>query len=140
MFNKYVILASRLVLGGILLVFGLNKFFWFMPEFDLPADAITFWEGLAISKYMFPLVGLVEVLAGVALLTNRFVPLGLVLMAPVTVNFILFHLFLDLSPNIAAGILALVLQTYLMFAYIDAYRPLLLSGSTSHKSAQPVTI
>ena len=130
MFNKYVILASRLVLGGILLVFGLNKFFWFMPEFELPTDAIVFWEGLAISKYMFPLVGLVEIVAGVALLTNRFVALGLVLMAPVTVNFILFHLFLDLSPNIAAGVLVLILQLYLMFAYIEAYRPLLQSGAS----------
>lgn len=106
-----------------------------MPAFELPAEAMAYWDGLVASKYVFPLVGLVEVIAGVTLLSNRFVPLGLVLMAPVTVNFILFHLVLDLSPNIGAGIMVLLLQLYLMLAHIDAYRPLLRPKSKSSSGA-----
>ena len=125
MFNPKIILVARILLGIILLVFGLNKFLMFMPAFELEGTAGQFFSALIGSGYMFPAIGLVEVIAGATLLTNRFVLLGLVLMAPVTVNFTLFHLFLDLSPNMGPAVLVLALQLYLMFAHIEAYRPLL---------------
>lgn len=124
MFNARIILIARILLGIILFVFGLNKFLNFMPPFEIEGEAANFFGALISSGYMFPVIGLIEIVAGVFLLTNRFVPLGLVLMAPVTVNFILFHLFLD-PPNIVPGLLVLVLQVYLLFANYDSYQPLL---------------
>lgn len=125
MYNKKVVLIARIVLGSILLIFGLNKFLNFMPALELTGPSADFFGALIGSGYLFPLIGLVEILTGVALLNNRFVALGLVIMAPVTVNFMAFHLFLDLSPNMGPAILVFTLQLYLLFAYIDVYRPLL---------------
>jgi len=145
MFNQRIILAARIILGLILVVFGLNKFFWFMPEFELTGQADVFFSALHSSGYMFPIIGAVEVFAGLTLLANRFIPLGLILQAPITVNFIAFHLFLDFTPNIGAGILVLILQVYLMFAHFEAFRPLLqahhsspISEDTLHLTPEPV--
>ncbi len=125
MFNSKIILVARLLLGIILVTFGLNKFIDFMPALELPQAATDFFGAIIGTGYLFQVIAIVEIFTGITLLINRYVPLGLVLMAPITVNIILFHGFLDPSPNIGAGLLVLILQLYLMFANIESFRPLL---------------
>ena len=45
---------------------------------------------MVMSHYMV-LVFLLQLIAGVLLLTNRFVPLALAILAPIIVNILLFH-------------------------------------------------
>ena len=119
------ILVVRVLLGAAFLVFGLNGFLhFFTPPPPTSTEAHTFGMALANSGYIFPMVSAFEVAAAVLLLAGRFVPLALFLLAPVLVNILAFHLALDLA-GIGLGGLLSVFEGFLLWAYRDAYRPLL---------------
>jgi uncharacterized membrane protein YphA (DoxX/SURF4 family) len=89
--------AARIVLGGGFVVFGLNGFLNFMPMPPHPGPAGEFLGALGASGYMFPLIKGIELVTGLLLLAGRYVPLALTLLAPVMVNILAFHLFLEPS-------------------------------------------
>jgi len=115
----------RVLLGLIFFVFGLNGFLHFIPQpATIPERAMGFVMALMSTGYMFPLIKGVEVVGGAMLLSNRFVPLALALLAPNVVNILLFHAFLE-PQGIPLAIVLLVLEIYLAWAYRNAYRPML---------------
>ena len=89
-------IVARLALGTLFLVFGLNGFFHFIPQpaQPPPPEALAFAGALFQTGYMFPLIKGTEVVVGLLLLSNRFVPLALTILAPIVVNILAFHLFL----------------------------------------------
>src|SRR5688572_4020746 len=87
-------LVARLFLGLIFVMAGLNGFLQFAPAPEFPPAAGAFIGALAGAGYLFPMIASIQLLAGIALLTNRFVPLALILLAPIAVNIAAFHLFL----------------------------------------------
>src|SRR5204862_1743025 len=94
---KIVTLIARLLLGLIFVVFGLNGFLNFLNMGPMPTGlAGQFIGALALSHYFWVVSGL-QVVGGALLLVNRFVPLGLVLLGPVIVNIICYHVFLNIS-------------------------------------------
>jgi hypothetical protein len=88
---KIASLIARLLLGLIFAVFGLNGFLHFIPMAPPPGLAGQFMGTLYVSHYLVAIF-LVQLVGGLLLLANRFVPLGLALLAPVIVNILLFHL------------------------------------------------
>jgi uncharacterized membrane protein YphA (DoxX/SURF4 family) len=114
----------RVLLGVMFLVFGLNGFLNFMPTpKDLPPDVITVSTGLMKGGYM-AVVSATEILVALLLLTNLFVPLALALLAPIVVGIITFHI--AIAPaTIVPGIVVLVMELYLAWAYRGAFRPML---------------
>jgi uncharacterized membrane protein YphA (DoxX/SURF4 family) len=122
--NQKLPTIARLVLGLVFTVFGLNGFFGFLPQPPLPEEAGSFLAALGATGYLFPMIKGIEVLAGIALLSNRFVPLALILLAPIVVNIAAFHLVL--APGSLGLIIAIVgLGLYLAWAHRDAYRGVL---------------
>jgi uncharacterized membrane protein YphA (DoxX/SURF4 family) len=123
---RYLVIAARLLLGLLFFVPGLNYFVEFIPPptDPVPAGAMAFAGALFQTGYMFPLIKGTEVLGGALLLSNRFVPLALVLLAPVMVNIVAFHAFLAPS-GIALTLVMAALQIALAWAHRAAYRPLL---------------
>ncbi len=97
MFSKGSI-AARYFLGVIMLVFGLNKFIGFIPQPPPPESAQAFMGGLFQAGYFFPTLALTEIVVGALLLANLFVPLALVIIAPVILQIVLYHLFLAPDP------------------------------------------
>ena len=90
--NKTIILLARIILGAILVIFGFNKIFFFMPMPQLPPGADELMGAFAQSGYIFPLLIVVEIGTGILLLINLFTPLALILLAPLSVNIMLFHI------------------------------------------------
>jgi uncharacterized membrane protein YphA (DoxX/SURF4 family) len=123
---KIVTTIARVLLGLMFTVFGLNGFLHFIPEpkTPMPEGAAAFAGALMATGYMFQLVAGTQLLSGVLLLVNRFVPLALAFLAPVLVNIIAFHVFLA-PASIGPGIVVTVLELYLAWAYRAAYRPML---------------
>ena len=107
-------LVLRLILGVILLIFGLNTFIQFMPMPEPPEGAGKLLWAFAESGYIFPMIGVVKIVVGLLLLINRYVALALLLLAPFSVNIILFHLVLD-PKGIAAALIVTALNIYLLF-------------------------
>lgn len=89
---------ARYVVGAIFLIFGANKFIGFMPMPELGGAAGAFMTGLSEAPYFWVVMGLVEVLGGLALLLGKFVPLGITLLAAPIIQILLFHLFLAPDP------------------------------------------
>lgn len=116
--------GSRLLLGFVFFVFGLNGFLGFLPQPELPGPAGAFVGALAATGYMFPLIKGTEVVAGLLLLSNRFVPLALVLLAPVVVNIVLYHAVLA-PEGMILPIAVLALELFLAWSYRDAFRGVL---------------
>jgi uncharacterized membrane protein YphA (DoxX/SURF4 family) len=118
--------AGRLLLGLLFLVMGLNGFLNFIPQpaTGIPEGALAFGGALKATGYMFPLIKGTEVLVGLLLLSNRFVPLALVLLAPVVVNIVAFHSFLAPDGAVMAFVI-LAVHLLLAWSYRGAYRPLL---------------
>ena len=89
---KIVSTIARYLLGLIFLVFGLNLFFHFLPMGPMPTGpAGQFFGALMVSHYI-QIVAVFQVVPGILLLINRYVPLGLALLAPVIVNIDLTHI------------------------------------------------
>ena len=125
-FTRYVAMIARILLGLGFTVFGLNGFLHFIPEpkTPMPEGAMAFAGALMKTGYMFPLIAGTQLLAGVLLLLNLFVPLALVLLMPVLVNIIAFHLFLQ-PAGMAPGAVFMVLELHLAWVYRKAYLPML---------------
>ena len=113
----------RWLLALALLFFGVNKFFHFLPIPDLPQPAADFMSSLNATGYVLPILGVLEVLIGLMLLLNKWVSFALLLLVPISVNILLFHLFLDL-PGIGGALVVSLLNTLLIYKYWKAYKPL----------------
>jgi hypothetical protein len=85
-----------------------------------PGDAGTYL-GILVSHNVMSFVGLLMVIAGILLLVGRFVPLALVLLGPIVVNILLFH-FLIAHGGAAPGLVATVLELFLIWAYRLSFR------------------
>lgn len=112
--------VARIALGAILVLFGLNKIVQFMPPPQLAEPAMTFFSALMATGYMWPLLIVVELSTGLMLLLNKSTPLALVLLAPLSVNIVLFHIFLDPVAGIPAYVVA-GLNLYLLFVNKKSY-------------------
>jgi hypothetical protein len=119
----------RWLLGIAFLVFGVDGFVHFMPApKDLPPDFITVTAGLMKGGYM-TVVAATEIIVAGLLLTNRFVPLALALFAPIVVGIVTFHVAIARA-SIGPGIVVLLMELYLAWAYRSAFRPMLRARTT----------
>ena len=122
--NSKVFMVLRIVLGLMLLVFGLNKFFHFLPDPEgMSADAGAYFGALMSTKTM-TLVAIVEVAAGLTFLLNKCGALMAIILMSVSVNAVLFHVALD-SANIAPALVLLVLNIVVLYGYKDKYKELM---------------
>ena len=92
---KIVTLIARMLLGLLFFVFGLNGFLHFIPMKGLPPGLAGQFATLLMQSHYVLVVSALQVIGGVLLLVNRYVPLGLTILAPVIVNILLFHILMD---------------------------------------------
>ncbi|MCP4200973.1 MAG: DoxX family membrane protein [bacterium] len=124
------VLGARIVLGLIFTVFGLNGFFNFIPLPEMSEGANNFLGALAASGYMFPVIKITEIVCGVLLLIGRWVPLALTVLAPVVLNIVLFHVFLEPSPDgLFVPILSVALGVFLARSYGSSFAGVLKGGA-----------
>src|SRR3984885_3920737 len=83
-------IIARYLAGVIFLVIGLNGFLNFLPFPPPGGVAAQFMGALYVSHYLWVIFAF-QVVAGVLLLINRYVPLAVAILAPVIVNILVFH-------------------------------------------------
>ena len=119
---KFAIIGARILLGLLFLVFGLHGFFQFsfIPAPEMNEAAGSLMGALIATGYFMMVVKLVEVVAGLMILTGRFLPLGLILLAPVSVSILFFHTFLDRG-GLGIAIFIVAMQLFLAWSYRDSF-------------------
>ncbi len=91
-----------------MVVFGTNVYLQFMPAGQLPPGPLAdFSHALLASHYLYA-IGVFQVVPGVLLLVNRYVPFALALLAPVIVNICLIHIFMAPSGLPLAGVVVIL--------------------------------
>jgi len=113
----------RILLGVSLLIFGANKFIAFIPIFDMAPAAANFMESLNSTGYVLYVVACLEIVIGILLLFKKWVPFALILLAPIVVNILLFHLFLDVSGALVA-VFMVTITGVLIYKYWKSYSSL----------------
>ncbi|KGO90990.1 DoxX family membrane protein [Flavobacterium subsaxonicum] len=113
----------RILLGIILIVFGANKIYAFIPLPQPPAEAASFIQSLSDTGYVLTVVAVFEIVIGIMLIFKLWVPFALLVLVPISFNILLFHLFLDV-PAIATALVVVALNVILLYKHKKKYRPL----------------
>jgi hypothetical protein len=124
---RIVSLSARVLLGLLFTVFGLNGFLHFIPSGSMPPGFAGQFTGALFQSHYMTVVFLMELIPGILLLLNRYVPLALTALAPVIVNIVLFHVFMAPAglPLASAASILWILAAYQVrsvFAGLFQYR------------------
>lgn len=109
-----------ILLGIILITFGLNKFFNFMPVMELSAPGLEFMGAFVKIGYGMAIVATVEIITGILIATNKYRALALVILFPIMLNALLFHIFLA-PENALLAVLAVAMNIFLMYSSREKY-------------------
>jgi len=121
--NAKLSMILRILLGLMLVVFGANHIHSFMPPMALPTAAGNFMMAMMATGYFLKFVGIYLVILGLLLIFKKWVPFALIVLAPFSVNVLLFHLALAPSAIIIAVIVA-VLNILLIYDNWGSYKGL----------------
>jgi putative oxidoreductase len=111
--------VARYLLGIMFFVFGLNGFLHFIPQPPPTGLALQYFSVMSGSHIM-SVVFLIQLIGGILLLAGRFVPIALVLLGPVIVNILLFHITME-PGGIAPGLVALILWLIVFYSVRSAF-------------------
>ena len=117
----------QFLFGLSLLIFGLNHFLEVFPLPEKKGFADSFLKVLHDAAYLFPTIALIQIFAGMTLLLNRWVILGLLLLLPVSFNIFAFHLLYDRHALIPALVI-FDLNLALLWMRRDVVKPILRKG------------
>lgn len=87
--------VARILMGLVFFIFGLNGFLQFIPVKSMPTGMAGEFVTVLIQSHWVWVVSAFQLVGGILLLVNRYVPLALALLAPVIVNILAYHALLD---------------------------------------------
>ena len=121
---KHLPVIARVLLGLIFAVLGVVGLFELGPQPEMGEEAGAFMGAIMDTGYLWPVIKVTEIVCGVLLILGIFVPLALVVLAPVVLNILLFHIFL-VPPGLEVAVTMLVLGTYLAYHHRSSFRGVL---------------
>jgi uncharacterized membrane protein YphA (DoxX/SURF4 family) len=116
---KIAVVVARILLGFVFAAAGLFSLLKLGKMGGMPADAMTFLNLMVVHNYT-TFVASIMLVGGLLLLVGRFVPLGLVLLGPILVNILIFHLVFRV-PGILTGAVCTVLEIFLIWVYRSSF-------------------
>lgn len=124
---KITVIIVRVLLGLLFAFSAVAYFFQLVPQPELTGPLNTFNEGMEASVYLMPVVKTIELVCGLALIVGRFVPLSLVLLAPIVVNIVGVHLYLA-PEGLPVAIFVAAATIFLAVAHRRYFAPLFKSN------------
>ena len=111
----------RIILAAFLITLGLNGFFNLLPYPEMNDSAYAFMGAINSAKFIFPLIGLIEVITGVLLLAKKAIPFSLIMVFPILINAMIFHLSLNPEGMLFATI-CFVCNIFSLYTYRENYK------------------
>jgi len=122
--NAKLSMVLRILLGLILVIFGANHLYSFMPGFNLPKPAGDFFMAMVATGYFFKFVGITLIITGLLLLIKKWVPFALIVIATMALNMMLFHLFLAKGEQIGPATIVSLITILLIYDNWGSYKSL----------------
>ena len=121
--KKWICHGFQILFGLIIILSGTNKFFAFIP---IPYEGLAgeVMAGLVKAGYLMPFVAILEIGIGIMFILNELVPIAALLLAPLSINFVGFHLALDIA-GIAPAAFVFIVNVYFIFLHRNKYMVLL---------------
>lgn len=120
-----VTLAARILLGLLFTAAGLAGLIGAEPPADVPVKLQNFQAALQATGYFLPFLKLTETICGLLILTGVYARIGLVVLAPISVNIFLVHLFLTPGiENLVLPVVIVILHVTAASAYWKTYSQL----------------
>lgn len=120
---KIATLIVRLLMGLLFLYASVAFLLHLGPQPELVGKTLTVMQGFVATGYLLHFIKITELVCSIAFLSGRYVPLATVVIFPITLNILLFHLFVEPS-GVVMGILILAGNLFLAFACRQHYRGL----------------
>ncbi len=120
---RYTATGSRILLGLVFFVFGFGYFFMPKMPIDMTTVAGQFASALLATGYFFPVLKVIEGIAGFMLFFKRWSALSLIILTPIIIQILLYDIFLDRS-GLIIGVVCVILAGFLAWCNWDKYEGL----------------
>lgn len=117
---KIAMIIVRTLMGLLFIFVSVTFLFGLITPPPMEGPIKAFNEGLAASGYFFTLLKVTELVCGILLVVGRFVPLALIILAPIVINILMVHLFLDRS-GLPVAIFLVFASIFLAYYYRDSF-------------------
>jgi putative oxidoreductase len=109
------------------MLFGLLTFYGGVLHFtvDVAIWKNDFLTSLYETGYLWQLIGVINLLAGLCLVVNRYTLLALIVMLPITLNILLYHFFYLTPDGLFIGIPMFALNGWCIWQYRYYFQSLL---------------
>ena len=136
------VIVARTILGGCLLLFGMNQFHGVLGGMEMSGEGASFINALKDTGYIFYVIKGVEFIGGCLLISGFFVPLANLMIFPVVLNIFLFHIFLSpqgfsVAMLMAISSLTIFWQYREMFKFLIQYNASIRPNSTEDDETVP---
>lgn len=121
---KITVLIVRILMGLMFAFASITVLFKLMPQPEPTGNVKIFMDGMAATVYMMTAIKVIELICSVAFLSGRFVPLATVVIFPINVNILLFHLFMA-PEGLPVAVLLMIGNLLLAWYYRDRYKAML---------------
>ena len=129
---KIAFVICRILLGLGFVIFGANIMFPFLPQpAPVPGSLVEQFMTVMVPTHFMALIGFFQLIGGLCVLSGRMAPLGVVILAPILINILAFHVYLTAGEGLVPGLVFTVLE--LVVAY--DYRKYLSGIFTTHAKA-----
>lgn len=113
---------TSIILGIPYLILGSNYFFNFIAMPPMPGDAGAYL-GLLYNTGFLAVVKTLEIILSILLISGFLRPLALILVAPISINILLFEVLIAKMPGV--GVLLVALNAFAIFTYKEKYNSIL---------------
>ena len=121
---KIAVIIVRVLMGLMFLQASLFFFLKMTPaQPEMSNDIMTYMAGLNVGHTLEIIKG-VELLSAICFLAGRYVALAAIVLFPITVNILLYHIVLDPS-NMLLAVLIFAAHVFLLYAYQKNYAGML---------------
>lgn len=121
---KIAVLIVRILMGLMFAFASIVVLFKLVPQPEQTGNVKIFMDGMAASVYMMTTIKVIELICAVAFLSGRFVPLATVVIFPININILLFHVFLA-PEGLLVAVLLMIGNLLLAWNYRDRYKAML---------------
>jgi len=128
--------VSRTLLGLVFFASGLSGFFLIANPPPFPPGLAGVFQDVFFKSGWVLFVDSVELVAGMLLLSNRFVPLALTALASVISNILVFHITM-MPAGLPVALVVTVLWTIVALRFRSAFAPLLVQNAQPEFDAVP---
>lgn len=120
---KIAAIIIRTLMGLLFLFASIVVLFNIFPPPPLDGKMKVFMDGINASGYLLTFIKVTELICGIAFVTGRFVPLAAVVIAPVILNILMVHIFLN-TDGLPVAIFLVLGNLFLGYYYRERYAPL----------------